>query len=185
MDSDAIEDGQLLIRVARGDRTSLAALYERHAGIMTAVAERMLRDRREAEDVLHDVFVEIWRCAGDYDPSICSVRGWFLMRLRSRCLDRLRAAKRRRGHMQQIRLQSDPAPPEKEASDGFRVRGAIAGLTHDQQHVLTLAYFAGLSANEIANRLHIPVGTVKSRLGAALRGLRQALADVRAEQVNP
>lgn len=179
-----MEDGQLLIQVARGERTSLALLYERHAGIMTAVAKRMLRDGREAEDVLHDVFVEIWRCAGDYDPCMCSVRGWFMMRLRSRCLDRLRATQRRRGHLQQIRLTSDPAPAENGAGDGFRVRTAIAGLTHDQQHVVTLAYFAGLSASEIASQLHLPIGTVKSRLGAALRGLRQALAESQAEQVS-
>lgn len=90
--TDGERDVSDLAEAARGDRPALARLYDRHAPLLLALGVRLLNDRREAEDVLHDCFVELWRHAGDYDPRRASVKTWIAMRMRSRCIDRLRSA---------------------------------------------------------------------------------------------
>lgn len=163
------EDATLVIALARGDRSALTVLYHRHAPGMAALARRMLSSGREAEDVVHDAFVEAWEHAGDFDPARGSVRQWLLVRVRSRCLDRLRAAGRRAPA--DAEPDADQSSPET-ALDARRARRALAGLPQEQVHVLELAYFGGLSASDIARQLEIPVGTVKSRLAAGLSRLR-------------
>lgn len=168
-------DCAVLYSVARGDRQALAQLYERHASIMMALAQRMLRDAREAEDVVHDVFVEAWRHAGDYDPARSSVRSWLLLRLRSRCLDRMRSAGVRRVQLMAEIIEVPREDGESHKSDHGRIRAALEALSTEQRTVLELGYFQGLSSKEIADCLGIPVGTVKSRVGAALNQLRRLL----------
>src|ERR1700760_2526308 len=85
-------DTSLVNGAAAGDRDCLAGLYDRYAPALLAIGRRILGDRREAEDLLHDVFIEVWRQAGDYDESRGSVRAWLLMRMRSRALDRRKSA---------------------------------------------------------------------------------------------
>jgi RNA polymerase sigma-70 factor (ECF subfamily) len=147
-----------------------------------AIGRRILGDRREAEDLLHDVFIEVWRQAADYDESRGTVRAWLLMRMRSRALDRRKAAA--------FSKRADlPAPdaiaaavgdshsgedPELGA-DRDAVRRALAELPAEQRQVLELGYFEGLSSSEIAERVRAPIGTVKSRVAAALTKLRQGL----------
>jgi RNA polymerase sigma-70 factor (ECF subfamily) len=167
--SMAGEDAELVYALARGERSALAALYQRHASIMLALARRMLSSARESEDLVHDVFVEAWEHAGDYDPTRGSVRQWLLVRLRSRAVDRLRSA---------TRTTSEPAVPIAEPTgpdvllDAHRARRALADLPREQIQVLELAYFKDLSASAIAAELGIPEGTVKSRLAAGLSRLR-------------
>lgn len=168
-------DQDLLYAVARGDRAALADLYRLHAGRMFALAIHMLKDRREAEDLVHDVFVEAWQHSGDYDCRRGSVRAWLLMRLRSRALDRRRSTRAR-----QVALVADFDDMRGEdafhdAPDHGRMRSALLSLTAHQRAVLELGYFRGLSSQEIADHLGIPIGTVKSRVSAALVQLRQHL----------
>ena len=85
------EDVELAIELARGGREALAELYDRHSPAMLGLGLKLLRDRGEAEEILHDVFLEAWKRAGDYDPSRGSVRTWLMLRMRSRCLDRINA----------------------------------------------------------------------------------------------
>jgi RNA polymerase sigma-70 factor (ECF subfamily) len=169
-------DPALVAAMATGDAEALAALYDRYAGLLLALGLRILGERREAEDLLHDVFLEAWRQADRYDAGRGSVRAWLALRMRSRALDRARAA----GCRRQLREAHappahDPAPDEALLGDRRAVHEAMAELPVEQRQALELAYFEGLSASEIAARVQAPAGTVKSRIAAALSKLRAAL----------
>ncbi len=175
-----MSDAMLVKAIAQGDRSALSALYDRYAGLMLSVARRMLGEEREAEDLLHDVFLEVWRKAGDYKPERASVRTWLMMRLRSRALDRCKSAVRSRTvGLDDVGLSDAPSTgPQRllEVSpDRHRLHKALGTLPEAQRQVLRLSYFQGLSSSEIANALGIPLGTVKSRAAAGLRGLRRGL----------
>jgi RNA polymerase sigma-70 factor (ECF subfamily) len=172
LDSD--DDIALVIALADGNREALAALYDRHAGAMLALGVRILGERTEAEEILHDVFLEAWKRAGDYDPSRGAVRTWLLLRMRSRCLDRTKSAARSRTRSAGESLEAVLGTTEPiEGSDRDRLRAALGDLPPEQRAILELGYFAGLSCSEMAEELGIPIGTVKSRLHAALTKLRQ------------
>src|SRR6266700_4327783 len=96
--AEAASDAALMVALVRGDRQALAALYDRHAGILLALATRLLRDRPQAEELLHDVFLEAWHHARDFDPARGSVRAWLVTRTRSRAFDR-RSARARQGRL--------------------------------------------------------------------------------------
>jgi RNA polymerase sigma-70 factor (ECF subfamily) len=169
--ADDDEDAALVRAMADGDRGALASLYDRHASVLLGIAMRIVRDRREAEDLLHDVFLEAWRAAKDFDPKRGRVRTWLAIRMRSRALDLQKSARvsRNAGDAGLEIVQDDR---ERTSPDHARVRAALGELGTDQRRVLELAYFEGLSCSEIATKLEIPVGTVKSRVAAGLRGLR-------------
>lgn len=173
-------DVTLIGGAAAGDRECLAALYDRYAPALLAIGRRILGDRREAEDLLHDVFLEVWRQAGDYDEARGSVRAWLLMRMRSRALDRRKAAVfAKRADLPAADAVADGVGDAGEdpalAPDRDAVRRALAQLPAEQRQVLELGYFEGLSSSEIAERVRAPIGTVKSRVAAALSKLRQAV----------
>jgi RNA polymerase sigma-70 factor (ECF subfamily) len=174
------DDDALIVEVARGDRAALSALYDRHVAVMSALAHRILGNERDAEDLIHDVFVEVWQRAGDFDPGRGSVKTWLLVRVRSRCLDRKKspAVKKRRA----MPAEEDVSGPDARdhadvALDGQKLHAALGTLPQDQRSVLILGYFEGLSSSEIALRLEIPIGTVKSRVSAALSKLRAHLGE--------
>jgi len=184
---DEVSDEALIYAIARGDREALALLYDRQAQLLLGLGARILSkasDSREAEDVLHDVFVEVWKHAGDFDPSRASARTWLCLRMRSRCLDRVRTATRRRAD------PIDEGMPDGAGGDGLpaaldatRVRHAMERLPDLQREVLLLGYFQGLSSQEIADTLEIPLGTVKSRVAAGLSHLRSMLSEKAVEGV--
>jgi RNA polymerase sigma-70 factor, ECF subfamily len=178
---DDAEDEALVTAMAGGDRGALATLYERHAPLLLGLALRIVRERREAEDLLHDVFLEAWRSAKDFDPKRGRVRTWLAIRMRSRALDLQKSARvSRNAGDGGLELLVDEA--EGTSPDHRRVRSALAQLGQDQRRVLELAYFEGLSCSEIAERIAIPVGTVKSRIAAGLERLRSGLVDRRTEK---
>jgi RNA polymerase sigma-70 factor (ECF subfamily) len=182
------EADALLVRaIADGDRQALARLYDRYGGHLLALGQRILGERREAEDLLHDVFLEVWRRAGAYDAERGSVRAWLLMRMRSRALDRLKAAGFARVVSMEERRLPEPSPVGGEdpllAPDREAVRRALSALPTEQRQVLELGYFEGLSSSEIAERIGAPIGTVKSRVAAALAKLRACLQEVGASEV--
>src|SRR6188474_1559538 len=141
---DAEIDAALVAAMAKGDRSALAALYDRHSGILLGLAMRIVRDRREAEDLLHDVFLEAWRSAKDFDPKRGRVRTWLAIRMRSRALDLQKSARvSRNAGDAGLDLLVDEG--ETTSPDHGRVRSALAELGPDQRRVLELAYFEGLS----------------------------------------
>lgn len=164
------EDGALMRAVADGDRAALATLYDRHGARLLGLAVRLLGSRARAEDLLHDVILEVWRKAADYDPGRGSVRSWLFLHLRSRALDRLRAARRL-----EAGETGDDRACTHEVADQLAVRRALAVLPVEHRRVIELGYYEGLSSSEIAARIDAPIGTVKSRVRAALAGLRDAL----------
>src|SRR5882672_2218426 len=171
---DDAEDEALVVAMADGDRGALATLYERHASLLMGLALRIVREKREAEDLLHDVFLEAWRTAKDFDPKRGRVRTWLAIRMRSRALDLQKSARVSRNTGDAgLDVMVDEA--EGSSPDHGRVRSALAELGQDQRKVLELAYFEGLSCTEIAERVAIPVGTVKSRIAAGLDRLRTGL----------
>ena len=172
-----LEDVRLVARIAGGDSGALADLYDRYGGLMVGVALKILPERQAAEDLVHDVFMEAWRSAADYDPQRGTVQAWLLIRLRSRALDR-----RRSGHYSKRSVLEDqvekPAFQEEDpilGPDRRAVRAALAALPAEQRQVIELGYFEGLSSAEIAQEVGIPIGTVKSRVAAALGRLRAAM----------
>jgi RNA polymerase sigma-70 factor (ECF subfamily) len=175
---DDAEDAALVAAMARGDRQALAGLYRRHAALLLGLAMRIVRERREAEDLLHDVLLEAWRSAKDYDPKRGRVRTWLAIRMRSRALDLQKSARVSR-NAGDAGLEVVVDEREHASPDHPRVRTAVAALGADQKAVLELAYFEGLSCSEIASRIAIPIGTVKSRLAAGMQRLREELGGKR------
>jgi RNA polymerase sigma-70 factor (ECF subfamily) len=177
--SSPSEDELLVRAVAAGDREALGTLYDRFAPSMLAVAQRIVGSAREAEDLVQDVFLEAWQRARHYDATRGSVRTWLMLRVRSRGLDRLRVQKRAPTvDVESAQLSQRGAQEEDTfaARDGRVLHGALAELAQDQRAVLELAYFGGYSCSEIALRLEIPIGTVKSRMSRAIEGLRNKLS---------
>jgi RNA polymerase sigma-70 factor (ECF subfamily) len=173
-----VSDDQLLVaRAADGDSSALATLYDRFAPSMLAVGERILGSAREAEDLVHDVFLEAWLRARYYDPARGTVRTWLMMRLRSRALDRRRSAQRARSvDLDELRHEGKPSDsPPGSGVDARRLHTLLADLAPDQRTVLELSYFEGHSCSEIATALGVPLGTVKSRMARAIAQLRTSL----------
>ena len=176
--AEAVDDAALVARAAKGDTAALACLYDSHVPVMMALARRILGSHSEAEDLVHDVFLEAWDRASAYDPERGSVRAWLALRTRSRAIDRRKSA-----GVSRTQPISTLAPGDEPAGsidvsaapDHARVRRFLSELPDDQRDVLLLGYFDGLSSSEIAERVNIPVGTVKSRVAAALAKLRSAL----------
>jgi RNA polymerase sigma-70 factor (ECF subfamily) len=165
---------------------ALAALYDRHAGRVLAVARRIVRTPSEAEEVLEDVFWEVWSRAERFDPLRGSPLAYLLLLARSRALDHVRARQRREarilplGSIEELDRaggpgESRPSPLEHTLATetGKRVRAALAELGDEQRKAIELSFFGGLSHSEIAERLGIPLGTVKSRIRRGLVVLRR------------
>jgi RNA polymerase sigma-70 factor, ECF subfamily len=180
-------DAELLRRIGAGDTPAVAELYDRHAGLLLALSLRIVRDRAEAEDVLHDAFVLVGERARQYAPDRGAVGAWLVTLVRNLSIDRTRR-RERRGAIARDVLAHEPealtsrAPDSPEAlADGARdrerVRAALAGLPDVQRRTLEIAFFEGLTYAEIAEREGVPIGTIKSRAARALTALRSVLED--------
>ena len=167
-----MSDMDLVSQIARGEHAALGALYDRHAGLLLGVLTRILSDSEEAEDVLHEVFLEVWEHARDYDEARGSVRAWLVMRARSRGLDRLRTLGRARSVPHEL---LGARAPEPTPTDTLSVRRVLSHLAPELRILLQLGYFEGLSSAEIAVHERLAVGTVKSRVARALTELRHVL----------
>lgn len=171
----AVED---LARAARGDALGLERLFRTFGGRLSALGLAILKNRADAEEVLHEVFLEAWRVAADYDPARGTVRSWLMVRMRSRSLDRLKSKARR-----EIVRKVDPeegAPlgglddPSRKV-DQMRLASVLPTLSPEHREVLWMGYFEGLSSSEMAERLALPLGTIKSRVRQALMRLREIM----------
>lgn len=175
-------DAELLRAVASGDEAALASIYDRYASILLGLLLRILHSRGEAEDVLQEVFLQVWRRAGDFDESRGRGFTWLVTLARSRAIDRLRALDSRARTA--AASASEPSELASDASaDTFRseqreiVQAALAQLPDEQRRTLLLAYEEGLTQTEIAERMGQPLGTVKTRTRSGLLKLREMLRD--------
>ena len=165
-----------------GDEKALAELYDRYTPLVYPVALRILRSPADAEDVVQQAWLQVWKGAAGYDSRRGTVAAWLLTVARTRALDRYRSvASRRRA---EEKVDPEPAtPPEdptasatqRQMSD--RVRRAMQGLTPQQRQALEIAYFEGLSQSEVAARMQAPLGTVKSWTRQGLTRLRELLPE--------
>ncbi|HEX5832748.1 MAG TPA: sigma-70 family RNA polymerase sigma factor [Pyrinomonadaceae bacterium] len=174
-------DVELLRAVAARDEAALAQLYDRYRVILFGLLMRILNNREDAEDVLQEVFLQVWRRAADFDENRGRPFTWLVTLARSRGIDRLRTlAARERVAAAGARDESEAVSDA--ASDAFRseqrglVTNALAQLPDEQQRPLMLAYFDGLTQTEIAARLGAPLGTVKTRMRTGMMRLREMLA---------
>jgi RNA polymerase sigma-70 factor, ECF subfamily len=178
-------DRRLVRAVAGGSADALGQLYDRHAPIVFGLARRILMRVEDAEEVVQDVFAQVWRDAARYVPERATVAGWIVMLTRARAIDRLRARRARPDQAPNTDpglVSPLPAPgrtPEEAAvseDDGRQVRRALESLPPEQRMLVDLAYYEGLTQSEIAERTGVPLGTVKTRVRAAMATLRSALA---------
>jgi RNA polymerase sigma-70 factor (ECF subfamily) len=162
-------------RLAAGDPAALAEFYDRFAGLVNALALRILRDTGDAEDVVQEVFLQAWRQADRFDPARGTPEAWLCTIARTRALDRLRRRASRRED------PSESAPPLASLPrnvEALAVREALRELSQDQRRALELAYFEGLTQTEIAARLGEPLGTIKTRIRTAMIRLRESLGPI-------
>lgn len=181
--SGARADTDLVALVAEGDVQAIGELYDRYAATLFPTALRILRDRAEAEDVLHDAFVVVNERARQYVPERGSVVAWLVTLVRNLSIDRARR-RERRGTLAREVLPHERPPsvrdPERlssEADEREKIRRALMQLPEAQRSTLEVAFFEGLSYPEIAARENLPLGTIKSRAARALAALRDALAE--------
>jgi RNA polymerase sigma-70 factor, ECF subfamily len=182
MDAREPQDVQLMDRVAGGDGEAFARLFEVHSPVTLGFLVRILGRRSEAEEVLQEVFLQVWNQADRYEAGRSTPRGWILMLARSRALDRLRrreSARRREESLAEEEglLEAPVGTARLEAGERRdQVHSALGVLTPEQRHCIELAFFEGLSHTQIADRLKAPLGTVKSRILLGMNKLRQALS---------
>ena len=175
-------DIELLHAVARSDEAALAALYDRYRLILFGLLVRILSSREESEDVLQEVFLQVWRRAGDFDEERGRPFTWLVTLARSRAIDRLRVlASRQRladSAAQEVTGEaSDAVADTLHAEQREIVARALATLPEDQRRTLKLAYFEGLTQSEIATQLGTPLGTVKTRMRTGMMKLRELLGE--------
>jgi RNA polymerase sigma-70 factor (ECF subfamily) len=173
---DGHDEAGLVERVAAGDTDALRELYGRFGSILFGMALRVVGDRQAAEECTQDTFVAVWRGARTYDPARASVSTWLVSIARNRAVDlvRRRAARPADPYAEVERADESPDTAETiaAAETSSRVAAALAELPDAQREVIVLAYFHGLSHSEIAERLGLPLGTVKGRARLALDRLR-------------
>jgi RNA polymerase sigma-70 factor (ECF subfamily) len=172
----------LVQSIAAGDQLALHALYERTHRLVFTLIVRITSNRETAEEVTLDVFHDVWRRASGYDAGNGTVLGWIMNQARSRAIDRLRFEQRKK----RVDPHASDASPALEAADfhdilefkeqGRALRGALTVLTPDERQAIEAAFFSELTYAEVAARLNVPLGTVKTRIRSGLHKLRQALA---------
>jgi RNA polymerase sigma-70 factor (ECF subfamily) len=178
------EQARLVAAMARGDKTALASLYDQLAGPLYSLAIRMLGDAGEAQDLVQDIFLQLWRTADTYETGRGSVFSWAATLIRNRAIDRIRMRQRRGELLAQAAPDLQPAAPGgdtdsagslwlREKADA--VRAALAELPGDQRQAIEFAYFSGLTQQEISARLNEPLGTIKARIRRGLLKLRDRL----------
>ncbi|MGH2535754.1 MAG: sigma-70 family RNA polymerase sigma factor [Thermomicrobiales bacterium] len=178
-------DDLLLLAVQARDDAALAELYDRYGRLAFGLAYRILGERGVAEDVVQEAFLNVWRRAGSFQTGRGGVRPWLLSIVHNLAIDRRRGRYRR--ELQDVPLESVTFALENTGDDPFvtvageldaaRIHAALATLPLDQRQAIELAYFAGLTHQEIAERTETPLGTVKSRLRLGLHKLRAVLGD--------
>ncbi|MCP3956350.1 MAG: sigma-70 family RNA polymerase sigma factor [bacterium] len=177
-----LDDSDLLRRIADHDQSALAELYDRYSGLLLALSRRVVGDSSDAEEILQEVFLQVWNQAGRYDGSRSSVSTWLVLITRSRSIDRLRSRQvkdrtltalkqeKRDEHTSPVGVGSVLLDQRRQ-----RLRRVMQALPTEQRQVLELAFFRGMTQSEIAGSTGIPLGTVKTRTLLAMKKLRRSL----------
>jgi len=174
-------DRSCMDRLRAGDTKALEELYDRHTPLLYGVVLRIVGRAQDAEEVLQDTWLQAWKRSETWEPERGTVTAWLLTLARSRAIDRIRSVASRR-RAEAVAPPPDPPGPGNEPAAGAarsqlreQVSAALATLTPSQREVLLLAYFGGLSQSEIAERVGVPLGTVKSWTRQGLMRLRESV----------
>jgi RNA polymerase sigma-70 factor (ECF subfamily) len=185
-DDRSLEDARLVRRMAGGEHQAMAELYDRFSRPLYSTALHILQDAAEAQDIVHDVFITLWQKAAVFAAERGTAFSWAVTLTRNRAIDRLRSRRRRAellagaapadlGYFETV-TGADSNDSAARHDQAQAVRAAVATLPREQQHALELAFFSGLTQQEIAARLSEPLGTVKARIRRGLVKLRDTLA---------
>jgi RNA polymerase sigma factor (sigma-70 family) len=175
-----LSDEALVALAARGEEVALAELYDRFGRVAYGLALRILRDAALAEDAVQDAFLAIWRTAGRFMPERAKASTWILTLVHRRAVDLVRREERRRAEPLEAATAGTEAAADETAWLRFereRVQRALRTLPDQQREAIELAYYGGFTQSELADRLGLPLGTIKSRMFAGLSQLRQVLTD--------
>ncbi len=185
---DANESSEeLLARIARGDQNAFSLFYDKHASLVFGLCNRILIDAKEAEDVVQEVFFQVWRHAFKFNPMMGSAATWVITLGRNRAIDRLRVRNRR----EELLILHQPELSGENASQtrvidtderAERVRGVLKEIPPEQRQAIELAFFGGLTQQQICETLSIPLGTVKARIRRGMFKMRAELPDLKNEE---
>jgi RNA polymerase sigma-70 factor (ECF subfamily) len=178
--ADAAADIALMARVVARDEAAIGELYDRHNRLLFGLILRILRERSEAEDVLQEVFLQVWTRAATYNVALGSPAGWLVRIARNRAIDRMRANAVRVRAVEGAAPPTEPANPEVNAALTEQQRAvarALESLPEDQRLLIEHAYFQGLTQSELAERFKLPLGTVKTRVRSGMIALRDRLRE--------
>jgi RNA polymerase sigma-70 factor (ECF subfamily) len=176
------EEAKIVRRIVAGEADALSDLYARYSGMLLALARRVLGNTSDAEEVLQECFLQVWKQAGRYDPARSSVSTWLVLITRSRAIDRLRSRKvgdKAVTAVKQEKLDTHTSPEGvgdvlmQERRE--RLRREMKNLPDEQREVLEMAFYKGMTQREISEETGTPLGTVKTRTLLAMRKLRKAL----------
>lgn len=175
------EPTYLLPKVAAGEQSAVALCVQRYGPLVWSLARRYYRDRHEAEDAVQEVFIELWKAADRFDPNVAAEKTFVAMIARRRLIDALRRAGRNRPTVELneadgTHATSGPAARVDAADEAALARNAMAELPDEQREAIKLTIDAGLTHAEIAERLDLPLGTVKTRIRRGLIAVREKLA---------
>lgn len=179
-------DAELLGRIAGRDPEALSELYDRFSGVLFSVACKILRDTAHAEDVLQEVFVQIWERASVYDAALGKPLSWAVALTRNKAIDRLRSTQRRNRLLDEATSEwetdvpnlHDNQPVVMTNETALFIRAALKGLPVEQRQAIELAFFTGLTQSEIADELRQPLGTIKARIRRGMLQLRESLEGI-------
>lgn len=179
-----VPDSALIERIMAQDENALSAVYDRYSGMLFSVLMRILKDSQAAEEVLQDLFLQLWRDAGRFEASRGALPSWLMVIARNRAISRLRGRDRLTITESSEDLAAGSAPSinnvEEEASRAEiieKLRIALGAMPREQREAMELAYFEGMTQTEIAARTGTPLGTVKTRMRTAIEALRQLFDD--------
>ncbi len=175
--ADAADDMRLIARIRAGEPGAMSELYDRYSSVVYGVALRVLQDAARAEDILQDIFLQLWRKPDAFDSSRGSLVAWLAVITRHRAIDRLRQRRPETDIEEVVIAGTTDLRDETERTLVIeKVRAALSEMNADQRKALELAYFQGLTHMEIAEKTGEPLGTIKTRIRSGLRALRARFA---------
>ena len=190
-----ITDQELLSKIASRDERALSQLYDRYSKLLFGTAVSILHETDDAEDILQEVFVQVWRKASTYQPTLGTVKNWLVRISHNRAINMLRS-KRNREKQAEVSLPDDSAIRSQEfvsdledspwagtsrAEEQAHISSAMSSLPEDQRMLIDLAFFQGYSHSEIAEKVAIPLGTVKTRIRSGMQSLKMQLRFLKSE----
>jgi RNA polymerase sigma-70 factor, ECF subfamily len=188
MESDeaTLDDVELITRIAKGDREAFSIFHSRHISLLFSTAYRVLNNQNDAEDVAQDVLFMIWEKSPMYDKARGKPCTWAVTMTRNKAIDRLRSIQRRSKLSNSLEIESrihdqtaetfDPGDDLESFEKNALVRSAVLKLNKEQREVIELTYFAGLSQQEISERINKPIGTIKARIRRGMIRLRKLVS---------